>query len=120
MKTVIIEVRSADEAFEDMLRELESGLPAKAATLTFISQELLDEVITEDRWQILRQLCGQSPLPVKELAHRLGREFKAVHTDVEALIIAGVVDRKRGGGISFPYEEIIYQAQDTGGRRRFH
>jgi len=119
VKTVTIEVRTADEAFDDTLRQLESGLPAESAMFTFVSQELLDQVLTEDRWQILGQLCGERPLPIKELAIRLGRDVKAVHTDVAALVMAGVVDRKTGGGISFPYDEIIYSAEDGSQRHLF-
>ncbi|WP_229263263.1 HVO_A0114 family putative DNA-binding protein [Duganella dendranthematis] len=118
MKTVKIEVRSAAEAMDDVIRTVASGCPMPYATLTFISQELLLQVLTEKRLQILHQLCGTSPMPVKELASRLDRDVKAVHDDVDALLNAGVVDRKRGGAISLPYDEIIYPAPDSGGRCR--
>jgi hypothetical protein len=39
-----------------------------------------------------------------ENAHRLFR--KAVHSDVTALLNAGVLDRATGGGVVFPYEAV--------------
>jgi predicted transcriptional regulator len=35
-----------------------------------------------------------------------GRDVKAVHGDVTALLHAGVLDRAEGGGIVFPYEAV--------------
>jgi len=120
MKTVTIEIRSADEAVENMLTAAEAGCPQESATITFISRDLFQQVLTDERRQILKQLCGARPMMVSELAGRLAREVKAVHTDIEALLDAGVVDRKPGGSISFPYDEVIYPTPDSGGKCRFH
>ncbi|GMU70642.1 MAG: hypothetical protein AMXMBFR42_01090 [Burkholderiales bacterium] len=35
---------------------------------------------------------------------RVGRDVKAVHGDVTALLDAGVLERAEGGGIVFPYQ----------------
>ena len=36
----------------------------------------------------------------------MGRDVKAVHGDITALLNAGVLDRDEGGGIVFPYEAV--------------
>lgn len=36
----------------------------------------------------------------------MGRDVKAVHGDVTALLNAGVLDKAEDGGIVFPYEAI--------------
>jgi predicted transcriptional regulator len=116
MKTVKIEVRSAADAMEDVVNTIDTGIAMPFASLSFISQELLEQILTANRRDILHHLCGAAPLSVKELASLLGRDVQPVHADIKALLEAGVVDRKRGGAISFPYDEIIYPAPDSGGR----
>ena len=37
---------------------------------------------------------------------RVGRDVKAVHGDVTALLNAGVLDRAEGGGIIFPFDSV--------------
>lgn len=52
--------------------------------------------------------CPQQALRVsiREAARRAGRDVKAVHGDVTALLNAGVLDRTEDGRIVFPYEAV--------------
>ena len=36
----------------------------------------------------------------------VGRDVKAVHADVTALLLAGVLDRTESGQVEFPYEAV--------------
>lgn len=45
-------------------------------------------------------------MPIREAARRVDRDVKAVHSDVTALLNAGVLDRTEGGRIIFPYEAV--------------
>ena len=45
-------------------------------------------------------------MAIREAARRVGRDVKAVHGDVTALLNAGVLSRAEGGGIIFPYEAV--------------
>lgn len=47
-------------------------------------------------------------MSIREAARRVGRDFKAVHTDVTTLINAGVIDRD-GGEIGLPYDRIHFE-----------
>jgi predicted transcriptional regulator len=67
---------------------------------------LLWAVLTAKRWEILKALCGAGPASIRETARRVGRDVKAVHGDVTALLHAGLLDRAEGGGVEFPYEAI--------------
>jgi predicted transcriptional regulator len=67
---------------------------------------LLWAVLTAKRWEILKALCGAGPVSIREAARRVGRDVKAVHGDVTALLNAGLLDRAEGGGVEFPYEAI--------------
>lgn len=83
-----------------------SGRAAKSARISFASPELLWKVLTAKRWELLRALCGAGAISIREAARRVGRDVKAVHGDVTALLAAGVLDRTEDGRVVFPYEAI--------------
>ena len=104
MKTVILDVRSPDEAMVDFVRVWKTGKGEKAARITFAKPELLWKVLTAKRWQLLKAMCGAGPLSIREAARRVGRDVKAVHTDVTALLNVGVLDSVEDGRIIFPFD----------------
>ncbi|HEV7670840.1 MAG TPA: DNA-binding protein [Thermoanaerobaculia bacterium] len=106
MKTVILDVRSPSQAMAEALAAAKSGVPQGAARISFATPELLWRVLTAKRWEILKALCGAGPVSIREAARRVGRDVKAVHSDVTALLLAGVLDRTDTGQIEFPYEAV--------------
>jgi predicted transcriptional regulator len=54
---------------------------------------------------IIRAMTGAGPLSIREVARRVGRDVKAVHGDVTALVSAGLVDRD-GRKVVFPYDGV--------------
>lgn len=106
MKTVILEVRSLEEAAADFGRVWKSGEGRRDARISFATPELLWKVLTARRWDILKALCGAGPVSIREAARRVGRDVKAVHSDVTALLTAGVLDRNEDGRIEFPYDTV--------------
>ena len=83
-----------------------TGKPQKSARISFATPELLWRVLTAKRWELLKVLCGAGPVSIREAARRVGRDVKAVHGDVTALLNAGVLDRNDKGRIVFPYEAV--------------
>lgn len=83
-----------------------TGKAQKSARISFATPELLWQVLTAKRWELLKALCGAGPVSIREAARRVSRDVKAVHGDVTALISAGVLNRVDGGGIEFPYEAV--------------
>lgn len=106
MKTVILEVRSLDTAAADFARTWKSGRGTRNARIAFPTPDLLWKVLTAKRWEILKALCGAGPLSIREASRRVGRDVKAVHADVTALLAAGVLDRTEEGQIEFPYDTV--------------
>ena len=104
MKTVILDVRSPDDAMADIAAVLKSGMAQKSARISFATLEILWKVLTAKRWELLKVLCGVGPVSIREAARKVGRDVKAVHNDANALLLAGVLDRTAGGQIEFPYE----------------
>ena len=90
----------------DFANAWKSGKPEKSARISFASPELLWRVLTHKRWELLKVLCGAGPVSIREAARRAGRDVKAVHGDVTALLSAGVIDRTDNGRIVFPFEAV--------------
>ena len=106
MKTVVLDVRRPADAMADFVRVWKSGKPEKSARISFATPELLWRVLTAKRWALLKTLCGAGPVSIRETARRVGRDVKAVHGDVTALLMAGVLERAEGGRIVFPFEAV--------------
>ena len=82
-----------------------TGKSQRAARISFATPELLWRVLTAKRWELLKALCASQPVSIREAARRVGRDVKAVHGDITALLEAGVLDRAEGG-IVFPYDAV--------------
>lgn len=105
MKTVILDVRQPAAAMKDFTGAWKSGKATQAARISFASPELLWQVLTLKRWELLKALCSAEPMSIRAAARRVGRDVKAVHADVVALLNAGILERTQGG-IVFPYEAV--------------
>ena len=106
MKMVVLEVRSLREALDDATRAMRTGRSDREARISFASPELLWQVLTAKRWDLLKTMCGAGPISIREAARRVGRDVKAVHGDVKALLDAGVLSRNAAGAIEFPFESV--------------
>ncbi|MFZ2627287.1 MAG: DNA-binding protein [Rugosibacter sp.] len=106
MKTVVLEVRSAEKSMANFVQSWKSGKPGRTARIGFATPELLWQVLTAKRWELLKALCGAGPVSIREAARRVGRDVKAVHADITALLNAGVLDRAEGGGVVFPFAAV--------------
>jgi len=109
MKTVLFEIAEPAAVIERMKAQLSSGKPDEYARMTFRSPESMARTLTPLRWTLLETMTGAGEIGVRELARRLGRDVKAVHTDVNALVMAGVIDRTDGGKYLFPFDKVIVQ-----------
>ncbi|MBR0663057.1 transcriptional regulator [Roseomonas hellenica] len=78
---------------------------AQGAFISFASVDLLWRVLSARRWDIIQAVAGQGELSIREVARRVGRDVKAVHGDVTALLDAGVLDRT-AQGVVFPYDAV--------------
>ena len=106
MKTVTLDVRAPKESMADFASAWRAVKAQRSARISFASPELLWKVLTAKRWELLKALCGAGPVSIREAARLVGRDVKAVHSDVTALLGAGVLDRAEGGGVIFPYEAV--------------
>ena len=77
----------------NFVQSWKAGKPERSARIGFASPELIWQVLTAKRWELLKVLCGAGPISIREAARRVGRDVKAVHSDITALLKAGVLDR---------------------------
>jgi len=85
---------------------MRAGRGERRARISFASPELLWKVLTLKRWELLRVLCGAGAVSIREAARRVGRDVKAVHADVTALLDAGLLERTEAGTIEFPFDAV--------------
>lgn len=106
MNTVTLEVRSLADTLADAASAMSSGKGDAGARIAFATPELLWEVLTAKRWNLLKAMCGAGPISIREAARRIGRDVKAVHGDVVALLDAGVLNRSPEGRVEFPFDSV--------------
>jgi predicted transcriptional regulator len=67
---------------------------------------LLLRTLTPARWQLLERLREAGPLSIYELAKRLERDYKNVHTDVSRLAQIGLIEKAADGAVSVPWDVV--------------
>jgi predicted transcriptional regulator len=85
---------------------MNAGRGEREAHIGFASPELLWKVLTAKRWELLKVMTGAGPMSIREVSRRVGRDVKAVHGDVIALLDAGVIERTVGGAVEFPFDAV--------------
>ena len=83
--------------FIDAWHRAERGEAVDEHHLSFESWAGLASVLTPRRLELLRHLRRHPAVSIAELARALGRDYKRVHVDVEALAAAGLIDRTPAG-----------------------
>jgi predicted transcriptional regulator len=67
---------------------------------------LLLRTLTPARWQLLDRLREDGPFSIYELAKRLQRDYKNVHTDVSRLTDLGLIEKQPDGRIGVPWDVV--------------
>ncbi len=106
MNTVVLDVRSLAETLDDAARTMKTSRAEREARISFATPELLWQVLTAKRWELLKALCGAGPVSIREAARRVGRDVKAVHGDATALLSAGLLRRTADGRVEFPFQAV--------------
>lgn len=104
MRTVTLGVSSVEDTRQQLAAAFRGE--AQGEFIAFASVELLWKVLTVKRWEIIRAMTGQGQMTIREVARRVGRDVKAVHGDIQALLKAGVLDRSETGRVMFPFDAV--------------
>ena len=106
MKTVVLDVRDFDDALSEISEKWESGESEETARISFDAPELLWEVLNARRWALLKALCGAGPISPEDAARKTGGDFRAVRADADALVRAGLLNRRPDGKVEFPFDAV--------------
>jgi len=106
MKTVILDVRPPSDAMTDFSQAWKNRKAQRSARISFATPELLWQVLTAKRWELLKALCGAGPVSIREAARRVRHDVKALHGEISALLSAGLLIRAQGGGVEIPFEAV--------------
>jgi predicted transcriptional regulator len=107
IKLHIEDDRAFVERASRLARKLDHGGKVRGEHhLSFGSLELLLKTLTPGRWSVLRALKAKGPSSIRSLAGQLGRDYKAVHADVGALLNVGLIARDDQGLISVPWSRL--------------
>jgi len=91
--------------FVSAWHRLEGRERVRERHVTFPDLPSMLSALTPKRLELLRDVHREPAPSVKALAERLGRDYKRVHEDVEALAASGLLQRERGR-VSAPYDAI--------------
>jgi len=80
----------------DAVAASETGAFEAQTHITFESWAALARIMTPKRFEILRRLHARPAASIAVLARELGRDYKRVHADIQALTDTGLLDRDQG------------------------
>jgi len=92
-------------------RAAEGRKPAPLSVLSMSDLPLLLRTLSPARWSVLERLKAGGPMSIYELAKRLARDYKNVHTDVARLAELGLIERRADGGVAVPWEVVRAELQ---------
>ncbi len=104
MRTVTLVISSREASNHRFMRAFEGG--AQGTFISFDSPTLLFKVLTGKRWELIKLMTGAGPISIREAARRSGRDVKAIHGDVHALLNVGVLQKTETGLIGFPFDAV--------------
>jgi predicted transcriptional regulator len=104
MKTVTLGVATLKDV-KGRARDAFKGRK-QGARISFATPELLFQLMTVKRWELIRAMTGAGPLTIREAARRVDRDVKGVHGDVHVLLTAGILQKTEDGLVVFPYDAI--------------
>lgn len=99
--------RDALDRFEAAWNRVAEG--RKLAPLRVLSLEDLpafSRTLTPARWALLENLKKDGPCSIYELAKRLGRDYKNVHTDATALLSLSLIEKDDQGRVRVPWDTV--------------
>ena len=104
MGAITITVTS-NQSFRDRVRSAFAG-KRQDEQISLESFDLLWKVLAPNRMALVKSLTGAGPVSLREAAKRVGRDVRAVHSDVHMLLDAGVLRKDELGRIEFPYTAV--------------
>jgi predicted transcriptional regulator len=99
--------RDALDRFEAAWNRLAGGERVRPYhVLSLEDLPAVTKALSPARWSLLKALKEAGACSVYELARRVGRDYKNVHSDVAALRQAGLLEKAADGRVSVPWDAV--------------
>ncbi len=85
-------------------RAAEGRAPKTLHLLTLENLPLLLKTLSPARFELLRALREAGPMSIYQLAKRLERDYKNVHTDVAQLMALDLITRESDSRVTVPWD----------------
>ena len=85
-------------------RLVEGERPKTLSVLSFEDLPALLKNLSPARLSLLQALREAGPVSIYELARRLGRDYKNVHTDVSQLALLGLIERDNANRVTVRWD----------------
>ena len=97
-------VGDALDRFEAAWNRQAEGKAVSLCVLSIDDLPLLLRTLTPARWALLGALREKEAASIYELAKRLERDYKHVHTEVSRLAELGLVEKRADGGVAVAFD----------------
>ena len=105
--TLVIKIGSTGDDFDDVLNACEGGQRATSLNqLSFESMPGFLSYLTPKRWELLTALRKHGHYSIRKLSGALKRDYKNTHTDVKALLEAGLIEKDADGLVFVPWDNV--------------
>ena len=104
MRMLTLKISSREQTSRRVLQAMRGD--QQGTIISFETPALLFSVLTRKRWELVAMMTGAGAMSIREAARRIGRDVKAVHGDISALLNAGVLARTDGGQVVFPFDAV--------------
>ncbi|MDD2859847.1 MAG: DNA-binding protein [Acidiphilium sp.] len=108
MDTLIIGNQSEQDIRRRVIEAWNGGEAEPAARLDFGSLDDAWKVLSPKRREIMSVMAGVGPLTLREIARRVHRDVRAVHSDVHTLLRSGVIDKTDDDRLVLPYRFVKF------------
>ena len=95
------------DRFEAAWNRVQEGRPMRPLEVLSVENlPLLLKTLSPARWALLEKLKKEGPSSIYELARRLERDYKNVHTDVTQLAALGLIERQDDGRVAVAWDVV--------------
>ena len=94
-------VETANRRLFENVRRAKAGEPVEVETrINFADAKTMFTMLNGNRFDVLAFVADHHPRSINAIATGLGRGFRRVHEDVQALLGLGLIDRQDNGALS--------------------
>lgn len=103
----VINAQDEQQALREWAARVDAGetMPNAESQLSFATYGQLHSALTNKRMKLLECIAQHEGMNIRQLAKKIGRDYKNVYDDVKQLMQLGLIE-KQGKALVAPYDDI--------------